>query len=757
MLNMAWPCHGGEDVPDMQDLTLLQRSSIYDLLKGAQIPFIATVDVVKPSPFGVVLVSNIPYGVTREEATHFLGSDYQYLANHNGACPIHIMMERSTGKTMDCYFEFITQELAERVAARLRVAYDARSAPKMGSRHVEVELSSQNALLKALFPLAKCVTWENGSPVLLENVDKWSTGFDGFLTDEELFCLGRHSDAPHRSAFASKVPQRCYESIITTIWKFPWYATGMYTIHTRNQVFDLLKKMVDNLRNHLQRTTRTVGLDQRLLRELAWCGVLCPGFNPRQKYSIAYKSGLDEFDNVLDHDWCLYFSFDTLNYADDHPLQVYQSYAFLVSKGSVSSTEVAGLHNRHTHPKTRRLFGRYFFQWEDEPCKNILFKDAIDYEMCILRQFIITGFRDYHEIPRHDSDYSIGAPPDSPTASERSIDSQRTISALPPTALAHPASANRELIPIPAPARSRRQLSLGQAIFDQGTPFSPEHTVESGNSQTRSQRQASSPDARFSLHLISSGHQQASESGSLQRRPRRHMSSPEQARIIDEWDPPIPKQLTDSESSQIDDDGSSSLSPPSTPRPAPATLNYTDANFRRPTSPKQTRFTRQSMRLSKQLDDEVISDSFDSMSEPHMSKYQNRAEFDREWRFPYEKGAPNIPPPSAIPMHRAMQRPQGPEQAQQAQAPPIPLYRTPHHRATSSTYSQAPTYHVPHATAQNIRSHSDPFAPGPYEASSSRSRSDIPSEIPPINTPFFDSVRQGQRERYEHHEYGACN
>lgn len=59
LLNMAWPCHGGEDVPDMQDLTLLQRSSIYDLLKDAQIPFIATVDVVKPSPFGVVLVSNV--------------------------------------------------------------------------------------------------------------------------------------------------------------------------------------------------------------------------------------------------------------------------------------------------------------------------------------------------------------------------------------------------------------------------------------------------------------------------------------------------------------------------------------------------------------------------------------------------------------------------------------------------------------------------------------------------------------------------
>jgi hypothetical protein len=38
------------------------------------------------------------------------------------------------------------------------------------------------------------------------------------------------------------------------------------------------------------------------------------------------------------------------------------------------------------------------------------------------------------------------------------------------------------------------------------------------------------------------------------------------------------------------------------------------------------------------------------------------------------------------------------------------------------------------------------------------------SEIPPINMPFFDGVRQGQRERREqheqhepHHEHGASN
>jgi hypothetical protein len=107
-------------------------------------------------------------------------------------------MERSTGKTMECYIEFVSDEAAARFARRLNSAYDASTSPRMGQRYVEVSLSSQNTLLKAIFPLAKCIKWVNASPVMLDEIPEWSSGFDGFLTDEEVFCLGRHSDSPHR-------------------------------------------------------------------------------------------------------------------------------------------------------------------------------------------------------------------------------------------------------------------------------------------------------------------------------------------------------------------------------------------------------------------------------------------------------------------------------------------------------------------------------------------------------------------------------
>lgn len=107
-------------------------------------------------------------------------------------------MERSTGKTMDCYIEFATMKDAQATVERLNRVYDAGSAPRMGSRHVDLELSTPAKLLKATFPRAKCIAWEDGNPVQLVNKDSWSTGFDGFLTDEELFCLTRLAEQPHR-------------------------------------------------------------------------------------------------------------------------------------------------------------------------------------------------------------------------------------------------------------------------------------------------------------------------------------------------------------------------------------------------------------------------------------------------------------------------------------------------------------------------------------------------------------------------------
>lgn len=98
-----------------------------------------------------------------------------------------------------------------------------------------------------------------------------------------------------------------------------------------------------------------------------------------------------------------------------------------MSNGSVLRTENDGLLNKHTHPEIERIFGRFWFEWDDGVARNKIFKDAIIYEASVLRKFIITGFQQLHR--RKSSISTIGtAPGSSPTHSLASVDSQRTIS-----------------------------------------------------------------------------------------------------------------------------------------------------------------------------------------------------------------------------------------------------------------------------------------------------------------------------------------
>lgn len=113
--------------------------------------------------------------------------------------PVHIIMERSTGKTMNCYVEFQTDNQArEAVHSVNRITDAAPLGPRMGNRQVDVSLSSQDELLKAIFPRAKSVDWVNGVPREREAREPWSAGFDGFITEEELFCVARHAKDPQR-------------------------------------------------------------------------------------------------------------------------------------------------------------------------------------------------------------------------------------------------------------------------------------------------------------------------------------------------------------------------------------------------------------------------------------------------------------------------------------------------------------------------------------------------------------------------------
>ncbi|KAF4766814.1 hypothetical protein HAV15_010553 [Penicillium sp. str.  len=422
--NMGWP-FDLSGVPHSADFERFENASIEELLQPSTIPFGSVTEMRPPPREGVLMISNIPYSVTRQEVVSFLGRSATLLPSTHG-CPIHIIMERSTGKTMDCYVEFATMKDAQDTVERINQVYDAFSAPRMGSRHVDLELSTPAKLLKAIFPRAKCIAWEDGNPVQLVNKDSWSTGFDGFLTDEELFCLTRHAEQPHRSAFASKVPQRCYESFISTIWKFPWHATHLYTVHHRNALFKTLGALIEALVERLQKKN-TVGLDIRLVNELVRAGISCPAFNPRMKYCFAWWSKDQRGIESLDHNWCLYFPFDTMTYAPGHPSAASQYYAYIMSHGSVLRTENDGLINKDVHPDIELIFGRFWFEWDDDVARKKVFKDAIIYEASVLRKFIITGFQQLHR--RQSSVSTIGtAPHSSPTQSVASVDSQRTIS-----------------------------------------------------------------------------------------------------------------------------------------------------------------------------------------------------------------------------------------------------------------------------------------------------------------------------------------
>lgn len=152
-------------------------------------------------------------------------------------------MERSTAKTMDCYVEFQTVQDARNTVVRINNIFETGRAPRLGNRVVDVELSSQDELLKELFPRAKCLIWRGGIPIALENNDFYSTGFAGFFTKEEIYGAIRHAEMPHRvsisgcrcklvrailtifkSPFGAKCPQRTYESTISTLHKVRYFA-----------------------------------------------------------------------------------------------------------------------------------------------------------------------------------------------------------------------------------------------------------------------------------------------------------------------------------------------------------------------------------------------------------------------------------------------------------------------------------------------------------------------------------------------------
>ena len=169
------------------------------------IPLIEACTIARPSTAGVIQITNIPYGTSRSEIVALLGSQAKLCPQPPGSgfLAVHILMERQSGKTLDAYVEVESGKEARMLVSQFAGRASHKRPPKLGDRAVEVNMSSRDAMMAAIFPCAKNVTWIDGVPKIDDHREQLtptikSTGFNGFLQDEEIYHLTKHAETPQR-------------------------------------------------------------------------------------------------------------------------------------------------------------------------------------------------------------------------------------------------------------------------------------------------------------------------------------------------------------------------------------------------------------------------------------------------------------------------------------------------------------------------------------------------------------------------------
>ncbi|KAK3396161.1 hypothetical protein B0T20DRAFT_501403 [Sordaria brevicollis] len=295
----------GPPPPEVRAARSAQLNSLTDGLSGlptAQValhphnfPFIESCSQASASDAGVVKIKNIPYMTTHQEIKAFLGRNSKIL--NDAQEPVHVIMERISGKTQEAYVEFFSQDDAIRAVQRFNQAVQRGRPPRIADRPVDVELSGQASMMKDLFPLAAGVVWRGAEPEIQPPVEgkPWNT-FKGFVTTEEMAMLVKLVEMPQRAQYLKHCPQRPYECMISTIRKMPWQKSDCITIHQRWAIYNATIRLIELLRTSIERNDRDshIALDQRLLKRLVNTAMLCPGFSVLQKDNIAFTAGMDD-------------------------------------------------------------------------------------------------------------------------------------------------------------------------------------------------------------------------------------------------------------------------------------------------------------------------------------------------------------------------------------------------------------------------------------------------------------------------------
>ncbi|KAI9838978.1 MAG: hypothetical protein M1819_004186 [Sarea resinae] len=347
-------------VKQLDELTQHGKPS-YELA-AKHMPFSEPARYSDPSRFGVVKIYNIPYMSTRNEIIAFLGRNARII-NPSQGCAVHIIMERATAKTMDCYAEFLSERDALNSVKRFERNRIDGHHDRIGERHVEVELSGQDSLMKALFPRAKNVVWTNGNPNVVQSNEPYNSGFKGFITSEELVMVLRHAEAPNRSPFCQKCRQRTFESMISTLVKYPWWATDKYTLDDRDSLFRTTEQLIRALVRDLQREP-ILHLNEQLLHELVRTGIEVPAFSETQKYLLLAAA---EFPKIR-HNVCQLapeWAFEVLSFKPDAEEKVVLYYISLLREATTSAALVplAEMAANASSNATTPLFGNLKVPW----------------------------------------------------------------------------------------------------------------------------------------------------------------------------------------------------------------------------------------------------------------------------------------------------------------------------------------------------------------------------------------------------------
>ncbi|RKF58256.1 hypothetical protein OnM2_068056 [Erysiphe neolycopersici] len=188
---------------------------------------------------------SILYSVNRAEILAFLGRN-AHITPEDKHEPIHIIMDRITSKTLDCYVEFINFNEALNAVNRFEQNRSEGRCLRLGQRYVEVGISIPKIIPR-------------------DPNNKFNSGFQGFVTKEELAILMKHIEFPQRSPFAKKCPQRPFEFIISTLFK---------------------------LKHHIKTGLDNIHLTPLLYKRVYRAGLRCQGFSPAQRNKIALIANL---------------------------------------------------------------------------------------------------------------------------------------------------------------------------------------------------------------------------------------------------------------------------------------------------------------------------------------------------------------------------------------------------------------------------------------------------------------------------------